>query len=288
MPCITYQDIKIQGKSRVLIDQVNQIIGEYQAQGYALTLRQVYYQLVSRNIIENTESSYKRIGELINTGRLAGIIDWTAIEDRTRNLRALPHWQTPGEIVKAAAAQYHRDLWEGQEYYTEVWVEKDALIGIVETAAERLDVPCFSCRGYTSQSEMWAAAQRIQGRMGEGRKCVIIHLGDHDPSGLDMTRDIADRLAMFKAEVTVNRIALNMPQIREYDPPPNPAKITDTRAAAYIEKHGGTSWELDALPPDALDRLITETIETYLDWKLYAEAEARQDREREKIKRLKV
>jgi hypothetical protein len=103
MPCITYQDIKIQAKSLALIRQVNGIIAEYQAQGYALTLRQVYYQLVSRALIENTEASYKRIGELVNTGRLAGIIDWEAIEDRTRNVRALPHWETPGEIIQSAA-----------------------------------------------------------------------------------------------------------------------------------------------------------------------------------------
>jgi hypothetical protein len=288
MPYIEYQAIKIQGKSRILIDQVNQIIREYQAQGYALTLRQVYYQLVSRDIIENTEASYKRIGELVNTGRLAGLIDWEAIEDRTRNVRALPHWKTPGEIIQAAAEQYNRDLWEGQKYYVEVWVEKDALIGIVEPAAQRLDVPCFSCRGYTSQSEMWEASRRFIGQGNAGRECVIIHLGDHDPGGLDMTRDIEDRLSIFRAEVKVDRIALNMPQIKAYNPPPNPAKITDTRAAAYIEKHGKTSWELDALPPDALDRLITATIETYLDRKLYARAKERQNKERERIKRIEV
>jgi hypothetical protein len=189
-----------------------------------LTLRQVYYQLVSRDLIENSEKSYKHIGNLVNNGRLAGLIDWQAIEDRTRTLRRLSHWETPSEIVESAANQYRRDLWEGQDRYCEVWVEKDALICIVEQAASRLDCPCFSCRGYTSQSEMWGAAMRFIEKSENSRECVLIHLGDHDPSGIDMTRDIRERLAMFGASVDVKRIALNMPQIEEYNPPPNPAK----------------------------------------------------------------
>ena len=264
MPLVKYEAIKIQRRGLILIDQINEIIAEYEAAGYSLTLRQVYYQLVSKDIIENTEKSYKQIGNLVNNGRLAGLIDWEAIEDRTRTHRALSHWDTPAEIVETAARQYRRDLWEGQKKYCEIWVEKDALIGIVEQAAERLDTPCFSCRGYPSQSAVWAAAMRFISKTEQGRECVIIHLGDHDPSGIDMTRDIRERMAIFGATVDVNRIALNMPQIRQYRPPPNPAKETDTRAAGYIAEHGSHSWELDALKPEILDGLITEAIKNNL------------------------
>jgi len=146
MPHIHYEDINIQRLGLALIEQINAIIAEYEKAGYALTLRQAYYQLVSRDLIPNTENSYKNIGNLINSGRLAGLIDWNAIEDRTRYSRARPHWTSPSEIIESAASQYHRDLWEGQSRYVETWVEKDALIGIVEQAAKRLDCPSFSCR----------------------------------------------------------------------------------------------------------------------------------------------
>ncbi|GHT59518.1 hypothetical protein FACS1894109_15590 [Spirochaetia bacterium] len=287
MPRIKYMNTKIQMSGLALIQKINGIIAEYDEAGYSLTLRQVYYQLVARGIIPNNERSYKNVGELINKGRLAGLIDWYAIEDRTRYLRSLAHWNEPGEIIASAAAQYRRDLWGTQPQYVEVWVEKDALIGIIQQVANRFDVPCFSCRGYTSQSEMWVAAQRLLSASKDGqRPCTIIHLGDHDPSGIDMTRDIRERLSMFGSsgcEMTINRIALNMDQIDKYDPPPNPAKISDSRAEKYIEEFGETSWELDALDPSQLDELVGSTIEKYIDQDIMDEAKERQAVEKEEL-----
>jgi len=269
MPCIKYVDIKIRGAGLVLINKINSIIKEYEAAGYSLTLRQVYYQLVARGVIPNNERSYKMVGDYMSNGRLAGLIDWYAIEDRTRYIRRLSHWENPTEIIRSAANSYRIDLWETQPQYIEVWVEKDALIGIVEQVAQRFDVPCFSCRGYTSQSEMWVAAQRLSSASKHGKRpCTVIHLGDHDPSGLDMTRDIRERLVLFASadlELTISRIALNMDQVEVYNPPPNPAKITDTRFAKYMKEFGETSWELDAIEPIQLDGLIENTIEYYID-----------------------
>ena len=283
---VQYKNIKIQRNGLAMIEQINDIIAEYQAAGYTLTLRQVYYQLVSRSCIENSEKSYKNVGNLVNNGRLAGLIDWEALEDRTRHIRALPHWETPAEIVRDAANLYRRDLWEGQSCYVEIWVEKDALIGIVEQAADHLDCPCFSCRGYVSQSALWAAAQRFIEKAGQNRECIIIHLGDHDPSGIDMTRDIRNRLELFGVTIDVQRIALNMPQIELYDPPPNPAKETDTRATGYIAVHGSHSWELDALRPEILDTLITDAIKSNLDQKKYNQMVQQQEAERKRITSL--
>jgi hypothetical protein len=284
MPKIKYEDIRIQKSGLDLIEQVNEIIDDYSLRGYSLTLRQVYYQLVSRGIIENSERSYKNTGELISRGRLAGLIDWYAIEDRTRNLRSRSHWEDPKEILKSAAEAYHIDLWEDQEKYVEVWIEKDALIGIVEQAVREYDVPCFSCRGYTSQSEMWSAAMRLKDKwLKHDKECIIIHLGDHDPSGIDMTRDIQDRLRNFGAAAIVDRIALNMDQIKEFNPPPNPAKITDSRARDYIKKFGETSWELDALDPEEIQRLIVENIEFHLDKKRFDKSMSKENWECKKI-----
>ena len=276
---IRYKEMNIRQSGLDLIALVNSVITDYKEQGYSLTLRQVYYQLVSKNTIANSERSYNNLGVLLNNGRLAGLIDWEAIEDRTRYVRALSHWNHPSEIIKDAAASYNIDLWQGQQYYVEVWVEKDALIGIVEQAATRYDVPCFSCRGYVSQSEMWEAAQRMISHS----ESVVLHLGDHDPSGIDMTRDIQERLCMFGADVRVERLALNMSQVEQYNPPPNPAKVTDTRAGGYVKKYGASSWELDALEPRTLDELICSSILKYLDMEKFRVAQNRQAAEREMI-----
>jgi len=244
-----------------LIATCNAIIDEYRPQGFILTLRQVYYQFVSRGVIANTDREYKRLGSIINDARLAGLVDWTAITDRTRALRSVAHWDSPRDIVRGAASQFRIDKWSTQAVYPEVWIEKDALVGVIEGVCTQLDVPYFSCRGYTSSTEMWGAAQRLLAQQRAGQAPLILHLGDHDPSGKDMTRDIADRLALFMgADVQVERLALNRDQIEHYGPPPNPAKRTDARAGAYIATFGPSSWELDALEPRVIAGLIERAI----------------------------
>ena len=181
MPKIQYKEINFRGKSLELINLVNQVINEYKNQGYELTLRQTYYQLVARGYIPNNERSYKNIGNLINDGRLAGLIDWYSIVDRTRNLRGNSHWGKPEDVIASARYSYLLNKWDGQPNYVEVWVEKDALVDIVGQACIPLDTPYFSCRGYTSQSEMWSAAQRFIDQSYRDNR-YIIHLGDHDPN----------------------------------------------------------------------------------------------------------
>lgn len=285
MPKIQYKEIKFQKKSLDLIELVNQVVDEYSAQGYELTLRQVYYQLVARGYIPNNERSYKNIGNLINDGRLAGLIDWHSVTDRTRNLRKNGHWNNPAEVIASARYSYLLDKWEGQPNYVEVWVEKDALVDIVGQACIPLDVPHFSCRGYTSQSEMWSAAQRFI-RQDDREKRIIIHLGDHDPSGIDMTRDIQERLEMFGADVYVKRVALTMNQIQTYNPPPNPAKITDSRASKYIDQFGDESWELDALEPKVITDLIKKQVTMYRNDDIYRAVCDKESREKEELKML--
>ena len=285
MPKIQYKEIRFQQKSLDLIELVNQVVDEYSAQGYELTLRQVYYQLVARGYSPNNERSYKNVGSLINDGRLAGLIDWHSVTDRTRNLRSVSHWDNPADVIASARYSYNLDKWEGQPNYVEVWVEKDALVDIVGQACSPLDTPYFSCRGYTSQSEMWSAAQRFI-RQEEREKRIIIHLGDHDPSGIDMTRDIQERLELFGADVFVERVALTMNQIQTYNPPPNPAKITDSRASKYIDQFGDESWELDALEPKVITDLIKKQVIMYRDDAIYRAVYDKELREKEELKML--
>lgn len=282
MPKFQYVNIKFQSKSLDLIELVNSVIDEYAAQGYELTLRQVYYQLVARGYIPNNERSYKNLGNLINDGRLAGLIDWYAIVDRTRNIKRNAHWEDPQSVIESAKYSYMLDRWQHQPNYVEVWVEKDALIGIVSQICRKLDVPHFSCRGYTSQSEMWAAAQRfINQDHRESR--TIIHLGDHDPSGIDMTRDIRERLALFGADVDVKRVALTMEQIERFSPPPNPTKLTDARASGYISEYGHECWELDALEPKIITSLIRNEVTALMDADLFEEVEHREQTDKSNI-----
>jgi len=271
MPKICYKDNNFQPKSQMLIMRCNEIIAEYTKQRLKLTLRQLYYQLVSRDVIPNKQASYNNLGNLVNDARLAGLIDWDAIEDRTRALRTIAHWETPEDILYSCEQAFRLDKWKDQTYRCEVWVEKEALAGVIARAANSLDVPYFSCRGYTSQSEMWGAAMRFVEYFENGQQPYIIHLGDHDPSGIDMSRDIEERINMFmqrhipNSDVTFKRIALNMDQVREYEPPPNPAKSTDTRFQAYADAFGDESWELDALEPTVLDTMIKEAIEEVIE-----------------------
>lgn len=268
MPKKCYVSKRFRDTSLELIDKINGVIDEYSAQNYTLTLRQCYYQLVARGIIENNQKVYKTTGSLINDARLAGLIDWEAIEDRTRNLKSLSHWSNPQSVIYSAANCYMRDTWLRQDYHVEVWVEKEALANVVGRVAEELDVSYFCCRGYVSQSEMWSTAQRFIQYEKMGKSCVIIHLGDHDPSGIDMSRDIKERLKLFGVqELIFRRVALNFDQISLYNPPPNPAKTTDSRYTSYIDKYGDESWELDALEPKVLHDLITKNVTEFMDEK---------------------
>ena len=194
-------------------------------------------------------TSYNRIKKIVSNARLAGLIDWDSIVDRTRNVRSWSHSKNISSALNRAAWGFSINRWENQPIAVEVWVEKEALIGVIETPCGDLDVPYFACKGYVSQSALWRAGQRVKNRAIKGQETVVLHLGDHDPSGIDMTRDNEEKLRLFSGSrlIRVNRIALNYDQIEEYNPPPNPTKLTDPRAEPYIKDFGHTCWELDAL-----------------------------------------
>jgi len=245
---------------------------------------------VARGLLANTDKNYNKLGNIISDARRAGLIDWNAIEDRTRFLRKLPSWNKPQDILETARDGYHRDLWANQNKRLEVWIEKDALVGVIEAVCQENDIPFFSCRGYVSDSEMWATAyRRILRYDKNGQDTIIIHLNDHDPSGMDMSRDIEDRLNLFsgyKTNLEVRRIALTMEQIEEQSPPPNPAKMTDSRYAKYVSEYGDESWELDALEPQFISGLIRDEIDLEKDEERWAEAYNQQEDERKQIDEL--
>jgi hypothetical protein len=267
-----YQYFDFRPATLALIETMNNIVTDYVSQGYRLTVRQLYYQLVARAIIPNTERSYKRVTGVVNDAKLAGMMDWEAIEDRTRSFIRRSHWTSAEEILRGAAHGFHMDMWEGQPERVFVIVEKEALAGVLERVCHDNDVPLLAARGYPSGTVLREfAVEDVQNAISDGQDVTIIHLGDHDPSGIDMTRDLRERIRLFGEHQSINlvRIALTMDQIDAESPPPNPAKSTDARFKGYRDKYGSDSWELDALQPSYLNQLVGDTIDEHIDFELW-------------------
>ena len=264
-----------------LLEYIADILNNYREQGYRLTLRQLYYQLVSRDRIANSVKEYTRIGNIVSRARLAGYIDWDDIEDRVRVPKSRSHWDDPSEILRASARSYYRSRWDDQDDYLEVWCEKDAVSNILEPVCREWDVTFLANRGYSSQSAMYEGYRRLEEAQALDKRILILYFGDHDPSGVDMTRDIEDRLGLFLYHMEdpfkgVDRVALNMDQVDEYGPPENPAKMSDSRFQSYVEVYGPSSWELDALEPKVLAGLVADKITERIDmekWEAVVEKE---------------
>lgn len=276
------------------IARANAIIEEVQAQGYTLTLRQLYYQHVARGLIENSVNSYKNLGDIVADGRLHGMISWEAIEDRGRGVEKIGTNEDVQHALHNIEWGVVVDLWARQDVYVEVWVEKDALSEVVEKACKPWRVPYMACKGYLSLSEGYAAGRRYRDAIDSGKQeLVLIHLGDHDPSGIDMTRENGQKLTMFSEceddglQIDVVRLALNMDQVQQYSPPPNPAKETDSRHAGYKRIHGDQSWELDALHPRVIHEMIDREIRKYVDMRGWRAALALEEQKHSQLIRLR-
>jgi len=261
--CRRYRDIRLTEERAQLVGWIRSVVEEYGRQGMNISVRQVYYQAVARGYAPSSGSTYARIQSALNDGRIAGLIPWHLVVDRGRGLRGLRTQTSPAAALRSARASYRLDLWADQEWRPEIWVEKAALEGVVGDicSADDMRVDHYATRGYDSQSQQYEAGQRMARYVRAGQRPIVFHLGDHDPSGVDMTRDVQERLSMFAGvPVLVQRLALTMPQVRQYDPPPFRVKATDSRAADYRARHGGSAWELDALDPSVLRELVREAV----------------------------
>lgn len=277
MPTIQFRSQKFRPDSLAKIEQMVAIVDEYQAQGLRLTARQLYYQFVSRDLVPNTARSYKNLTSLLADARYAGLVDWDAIEDRGREATSWRQFDSIRECVEQAVRGFRLPRWEGQPYYVELWVEKQALAGVLEPLAAEFHATLLVNKGYSSASAMFEAAQRFMSRANQAEseyfdpdkaeaKPLLFYLGDHDPSGEDMVRDIEERLTEFGVQrLEVRKLALTMEQVRRFKPPPNPAKVTDSRYEAYAREFGSKSWEVDALPPDELQRIIRAAFREVVD-----------------------
>ena len=273
------------------VTAVNRIIGQYTI---PLTLRQIYYRLVAAGLIPNRRSAYNGLSAQLVKAREAGEVDENRINDRTRSIEDRAY-DSPEDFLDAiiwtTKNRFFRRFWKTQETYCEAWVEKDALSQVIAGAVEDLNTIVAPSRGYSSYTYVKDAVYRFQRNRGDAERVVILHLTDHDPSGLDMTRDLQDRFDAYSRgflfEVELKRVALTIDQVRQYVLIPNPTKVTDSRAGGYMAQYGDECWELDAIEPDELVRLVQEAVEGEVtDWAAWDKLRDQERGEREELRKL--
>ena len=262
-------------KTQNIIDQAYEILAAY----HPMTVRQVYYQLVSRQVVENTRSRYQAVSDALVEARLEGTIPWAWIEDRLRRPRYGSMWDDLTAFAETARRAYKRDVWATQECHLEVWLEKDALSGIFEDVLSGYGVTLNVGRGYDGWSSIRNAADRFQSY----DDVTVLYFGDFDPSGEDMVRSLRDRLAQLGSTPDIEKVSLTLEDIGRYSLPPNFTKATDTRRHAFVAKNGDVSVELDALRVDVLrNRLITE-VELCMDMDALRKVHEQEDSERKQL-----
>ncbi|MEI9477387.1 MAG: hypothetical protein WCO26_12515, partial [Deltaproteobacteria bacterium] len=255
-----------------------------------LTVRQVYCQLVSRNVIENSKATYQSYVHHLTTGRKAGVIPWDVFEDRARMFYREPspkydisYKSDPRKELREwfsyaldswVSQEYDLPKWEGQSYYVELWVEKDALAGFLSPLCNELGVGLVVSRGYTSYTFKQEAIQRFNKVQDKGRDPVLFYLGDLDPSGYDIYRCLEDEIDIAE----VKRIGLHPDDVSQYGLVPNPIKDKDTRSNGFKKRYpelGNNVYELDALPPGELMDRARRSILSYFDDSIHEQNQRR-------------
>lgn len=267
---------KKESKYELLVKEVNKVISAYTQR---LSLRQIYYRLVSAHVIENTMNEYKALSRYLVKAREEGRVSWRKIEDRARDTHGSDLGYDDyldGDIfIKRrlektfSPAYFEFKKWLGQNENVEVWIEKDALSRLASNVANKYGVTVCPSKGYSSFTYIMEAVERIRRYNGD---VTILYFGDYDPSGLDITRDLRDRLHAYGADVKVERICLSREQIDFHNLPPFPAKKSDVRYEKFVQRTGADdAVELDALEPNDLENYIKEAIESHINWDTWNE-----------------
>lgn len=276
-----FEDRRFAAKTAKVIEQANMIMDEYEDK---MTLRQLHYQFVARDLYENTQQNYKKLGDILRNARMAGRIDWEELEDRGRRLAGWGGgYSSPSAAVRSWSHGYSEDMWTTQSVMVEVWTEKDALSSIISDPAYEHSINYFASKGYPSITALKKAADRFKRYGARDKDVVVLFLSDHDPEGIDMLRNLRETMdIMGVTNLSVRRIGLTMEQIRELNPPSSIAKESSSRLAMY-ESETGTreAWELDALPAQYLKDLIDVEITRYINQPALAERKREEEDNRQ-------
>jgi hypothetical protein len=260
----------------VLVNGLQGILTEYNP----MTVRQTFYQMVARGLIAKTETEYHTtVCRLLTKLRLAGDIPFGWIADNTRWMRKPRTYDSLDSALRLTVETYRRALWSRMPEYVEIWIEKDALAGVIYSITSEWDVPLMVTRGYPSLSYVYEAAEYISELQ---KPTYIYYFGDYDPSGLDISRSLEDRLRLFApgAELYFERVAINDYQIRMYNLPTRPTKPTDSRAKRF---GGDACVELDALDPARLREIVEFCILKHINGEEYQRLRQIEDAERESL-----
>ncbi len=269
---------KMHSKTQKLLDAAVEILTAMNP----MTVRQTFYQLISRQVIKNDRTGYQAVSNLLRDARKSGVIPWEWIEDRLRRPRTVSMWDDLEDFANTAIRAYRKDVWATQPQVVEVWLEKDALSGIFEDVLELYGVTLNVGRGYDGWSSIRNAAERY----GDGVDVIVLYYGDFDPSGEDMFRSLKERLKFFDCEPEMVKCALSAEDVKRYNLPPNLTKANDTRRKGFVDRFGDISVELDALPVNVLRAMVKEEVEDRMD--LDALAQVRDTEKSEKAYLFKM
>ena len=253
-------------------------IAKIVAEAAPMTVRQVFYQAVVNGIVEKTEQAYQRIKYDLRDMRFSGQLDWSDIVDNTRWQHKPTTFDSVTDALQETARTYRRNLWRDSDAYVEIWIEKDALTGVIYPVTSEYDVPLMPARGYASLSFLYECADDIKNI---GKPAYIYHLGDYDPSGVDAANKIEQSLRQFAPgeEIHFERLALSREQIDRWKLPTRPTK--QHRAKSFGD---ATSCELDALHPDRLRSLVRRAVERHLPRRQLDVLKAAEESERQVLK----
>jgi hypothetical protein len=249
---------------------------------HPMTVRQVFYRMVGDGVVGKTEAEYKgTVCRLLTLMRREGLIPYSWLADNTRWMRKDHTFSGLKAALHYTVAAYRRSLWDNQNAYVEVWLEKDALAGVVHDITNSYDVPLMVCRGYSSLSFLYSAAEAIAEI---GKPAHIYYFGDYDPSGVDISRVVEKELRGFApdAEIHFNRMAVTSEQIATWNLPTRPTKKKDSRS----KKFGANSVELDAIPPAILREMVTSCITQHINTEAYNRMLIVEQAERESLEHV--
>jgi DNA topoisomerase VI subunit A len=268
-------------KTLILIEAALEVLSEYNP----MTLRQVYYQLVARHIIDNRRSEYQRLSGALVKARQEGLVPWEWLEDRVRQPQVVSMWRDLPDFLKTVRHAYRKDIWGRQPQYVEAWLEKDALSGIFAAITQEYGVTLVVGRGYNS----WSAYKEAAGRFEEQeRPVVILYFGDFDPSGEDIVRALRESLNFFGTSPRIEKVALTLEDVVDYNLPPDFTKETDSRSKKFVQRYGDLAVELDALPVPVLQEKIRTAIEENLDLSQLDAIREIEGQEAQRLKNLSI
>lgn len=269
-------------RTRAQMDELRTALYDIIDRYKPMTVRQVFYQMVGRGLIDKTEAEYKStVVRLLSEMRKDGSLPYYWISDNTRWMRKPSTYDGLGDMLRNAYASYRRSFWESQNAYIEIWLEKEALAGVLMDATAEYDIPLMVTRGYPSISFAYTAADAIR----EVDKPVYIYyFGDHDPSGEDITRNVEQvlRERAPDTELYFEKVAVDERQIQLFDLPTRPTKSSDSRSKSFT----GESVELDAIDPPTLRSLAAETILMHVDRDAWIRMRDIEQQEREQLRQL--